>query len=78
MVLDLGTGDWGQGAGSRGRQGRQGRHIYPNAQCPMTAVATSRETRPSHCLPNAPCPMPHTLNPNYAKYNSKSDVLELL
>ncbi|MDZ8228169.1 hypothetical protein [Nostoc sp. ChiVER01] len=22
---------------------------------PMTAVASSRETRPTHCLPNAPC-----------------------
>ncbi|BAY88695.1 hypothetical protein NIES3275_06950 [Microchaete diplosiphon NIES-3275] len=24
----------------------------------MTAVASSRETRPTHCLPHAPCPMP--------------------
>nr|WP_236117242.1 hypothetical protein [Hassalia byssoidea] len=28
-------------------------------QCPMTAGASSRGTRPTHCLPNAPCPMPH-------------------
>ncbi|NEU71011.1 hypothetical protein PI95_000070 [Hassallia byssoidea VB512170] len=29
-----------------------------DSQCPMTAGASSRETRPTHCLPNALCPMP--------------------
>ncbi|MBW4566887.1 MAG: histidine kinase [Tolypothrix carrinoi HA7290-LM1] len=32
-------------------------------QCPMTADASSRGTRPTHCLPNAPCPMPHSQCP---------------
>ncbi|BAY90546.1 MULTISPECIES: hypothetical protein [unclassified Tolypothrix] len=35
----MGNGAWGMGKSS---------------QCPMTAVALSRETRPTHCLPNAP------------------------
>ncbi|MGI2905348.1 hypothetical protein [Tolypothrix sp. VBCCA 56010] len=35
----------------------------PLAPCPMTAGASSRGTRPTHCLPHAPCPMPHAQCP---------------
>ncbi|MGI2907385.1 hypothetical protein [Tolypothrix sp. VBCCA 56010] len=31
----------------------------PHAPCPMTAGASSRGTRPTHCLPHAPCPTIH-------------------
>ncbi|MGH1395486.1 MAG: hypothetical protein ACRAVC_15850 [Trichormus sp.] len=32
---------------------------YILSPCPMTAVRSSRETRPRGCLPHAQCPMPH-------------------
>ncbi|MBW4571163.1 MAG: hypothetical protein KME31_25060 [Tolypothrix carrinoi HA7290-LM1] len=34
----------------------------PNAPCPMTAGASSRQSRPTHCLPNAQFPIPNYLS----------------
>ncbi|MEA5505127.1 amylo-alpha-1,6-glucosidase [Halotia wernerae UHCC 0503] len=44
---------WEQG--EAGEAGEENNNLFP-----MTAVATSRETRPTHCLPNAQCPIPYS------------------
>ncbi|MGI2902700.1 hypothetical protein [Tolypothrix sp. VBCCA 56010] len=68
----MGHGAWGQGElklamPNDGRCYNAGnpRNALP-PQCPMTAGATTRGTRATHCLPNAHCPMP------YAQFSIKS------
>ncbi|MGI2906720.1 hypothetical protein [Tolypothrix sp. VBCCA 56010] len=53
------------------------KRIITNAQCPMTAGASSRQSRPTHCLPNAQCPMPNTQCPMpHAQYPISNRFLE--
>ncbi|MGI2904923.1 hypothetical protein [Tolypothrix sp. VBCCA 56010] len=54
----MGNGQWGFEEGKREKPNAQ--CPMPHAPCPMTADASSRRSRPTHCLPNAQCPMPNT------------------
>ncbi|NEU73945.1 hypothetical protein PI95_015615 [Hassallia byssoidea VB512170] len=42
--------------GDKGTRGQGRIYSITHYLCPMTAGASSRGTRPTHCLPNAQCP----------------------
>jgi hypothetical protein len=66
----MGNGQWAMGNGHRATGIKDAQFLMrvlyliaffpcpmPHAQCPMTADASSRQSRPTHCLPHALCPM---------------------